>query len=65
MATAASTEDLWDRTRAARFLGVPERTLETWRAHGKGPRGVRVGRHLRYDPADVREWFESLKEAAR
>jgi hypothetical protein len=29
-----------------------------------GPRGLRVGRHLRYDPHDVRAWVESLMEGA-
>ncbi|MER6405193.1 DNA-binding protein [Streptomyces viridosporus] len=29
-----------------------------------GPRGFRVGRHLRYDPADVQAWVESLREGA-
>jgi excisionase family DNA binding protein len=40
-------------------LGVPEATLYAWRTHGKGPRGIRVGRHLRYRPEDVKSWIEA------
>lgn len=65
MGSAASTEALWDRARVAEFLGVPERTVEMWRARGKGPRGIRVGRHLRYVPSDVLEWVAQLQETAR
>jgi hypothetical protein len=34
------------------------------RRKGTGPKGRRVGRHLRYDPAVVRRWFEAPDEAA-
>ncbi|MCX5081787.1 AlpA family transcriptional regulator [Streptomyces sp. NBC_00401] len=39
-------------------------TLYQWRRKRVGPRGFRVGRHLRYDPDDVRTWVESLQEEA-
>ncbi|MFJ3807262.1 helix-turn-helix transcriptional regulator [Streptomyces sp. NPDC090073] len=39
-------------------------TVYQWRRKRTGPRGFRVGRHLRYDPADVRAWVESLREGA-
>jgi excisionase family DNA binding protein len=42
---------------------VSERTLEYWRAHGKGPRYVRMGRHVRYDWADVKSWLEQQASA--
>lgn len=29
-----------------------------------GPRGFRVGRHLRYDPDDVRAWVKSRMKGA-
>ncbi|AWK09861.1 helix-turn-helix domain-containing protein [Streptomyces spongiicola] len=37
-------------------------TVYQWRRKRTGPRGFRVGRHLRYDPADVQAWVESLRE---
>jgi hypothetical protein len=42
-----------------RFLGVPVTTPYQWR-RGVGPPSRRVGRHLRYDPDDVRAWFNAL-----
>ncbi|MFE0892797.1 helix-turn-helix transcriptional regulator [Streptomyces rochei] len=40
-------------------------TVYQWRRTRTGPRGLRVGRHLRFDPNDVRAWVDSqLGEAA-
>ncbi|MFI0090121.1 helix-turn-helix transcriptional regulator [Streptomyces bobili] len=39
-------------------------TVYQWRRKGTGPRGFRVGRHLRFDPEDVRSWVASLMEGA-
>ncbi|WP_406269502.1 helix-turn-helix domain-containing protein [Actinacidiphila glaucinigra] len=46
----------------ADLLGVPLETVYQWRRKRIGPRGFRVGRHLRYDPEDVRAWVASLLE---
>jgi len=40
------------------YLGVPVSTLYVWRTHGEGPRGIKVGRHVRYRPEDVEQWLE-------
>jgi predicted DNA-binding transcriptional regulator AlpA len=48
----------------AEYLGVPVQTLYDWRCKGYGPRGKRVGKYLRYDPAEVRRWFDELSDAA-
>ncbi|QKW02864.1 helix-turn-helix domain-containing protein [Streptomyces sp. NA02536] len=48
----------------ADFLGVPVETVYQWRRKQTGPRGFRVGRHLRFDPEDVRVWVESQMERA-
>ncbi|WP_020123007.1 AlpA family transcriptional regulator [Streptomyces canus] len=39
-------------------------TVYQWRRKRTGPRGFRVGRHLRFDPADVQTWVDSRREAA-
>ncbi|WP_409237358.1 helix-turn-helix transcriptional regulator [Streptomyces sp. PA5.6] len=40
-------------------------TVYQWRRKRTGPRGFRAGRHLRFDPDDVRAWVDSqLKGAA-
>ncbi|MGY4972040.1 helix-turn-helix transcriptional regulator [Streptomyces nigrescens] len=48
----------------ADLLGVPIETVYQWRRKHTGPRGFRVGRHLRYDPEDVRVWVAQLMEEA-
>ncbi|MER5402000.1 helix-turn-helix domain-containing protein [Streptomyces sp. NPDC002599] len=39
-------------------------TVYQWRRKRIGPRGFRVGRHLRYDPDDVRAWVKSRMEGS-
>ncbi len=55
--TLDRTERLWTAADTAHFLGVPVATLYQWRTRRLGPRAYRVGKWLRYDPADVRTWL--------
>lgn len=48
----------------AEFLGVPVATLYAWRCRGLGPRGLKVGRHLRYRRAEVDRWLDQGAPAA-
>lgn len=62
---AASSERLLVSVReAARMLGVCEKTLWSLTV----PRGpipsVRIGRAVRYSPADLQAWIESAKQTA-
>lgn len=41
----------------ADVLGVPVKTIYDWNLKGTGPKYVRVGRHVRYRPADVEAWL--------
>lgn len=50
-------------TELAAFLSVPVKTLRDWRYTGVGPKGFRVGRHVRYEPAEVRRWL--VEDCAR
>jgi DNA-binding transcriptional MerR regulator len=59
MTTSTVTARLWSVEDVAEFLGVPVETLYQWRKRKYGPPAARVGRYLRYDPADVRAWFRS------
>jgi excisionase family DNA binding protein len=45
----------------SRVLQVPVSTIYQWRHRGEGPPPIRVGRHLRFDPADVSAWIEVRK----
>ncbi|HET8766744.1 MAG TPA: helix-turn-helix domain-containing protein [Pedococcus sp.] len=49
-------ERLWTIHDVAAYLGIPAGTLYQWRHRGMGPPGVRLGKHLRYQPAAVRAW---------
>lgn len=46
----------------AAYLDVPEATLYGWRYHGKGPRSIKVGRHVRYRRADVERYLDGHTE---
>ncbi|MFG1844608.1 helix-turn-helix domain-containing protein [Micromonospora carbonacea] len=58
MTTTPTAEPRWSVTDVSAFLGIPVGTLYQWRHRRIGPRAARVGRHLRYDPAEVRAWFD-------
>jgi predicted DNA-binding transcriptional regulator AlpA len=47
----------------AHLFGVPLETVYGWRKKHTGPPGFRVGRHVRYDPAHVREWATTRQAA--
>lgn len=47
----------------AEYLGVPVRTIYDWRQTGHGPRGFRVGRHLKFAVSDVAAWVEAQRDA--
>ena len=55
---------LWTAEETAAYLQVPKATLYQWRYLGIGPEAGRVGRHLRYDPEDVKAWFRNQQGAA-
>lgn len=53
-----TVEQLADR------LAVPVSCLRYWRRCGIGPRAALLGRHLRWNLADVIAWETSRREAA-
>jgi predicted DNA-binding transcriptional regulator AlpA len=55
---------LWSAEETAAYLQIPKATLYQWRYLGTGPKAGRVGRHLRYDPEDVKAWFRNQQGAA-
>ena len=50
---------LLDTEQVAALLGLRPNTLAQWRMSGAGPRFVRLGRRVRYQPADVDDWLQS------
>lgn len=60
----ANSEPRWDINDVATYLKEPVETLYQWRKRKYGPPAARIGRGLRYDPAEVRAWFDQQKQAA-
>jgi excisionase family DNA binding protein len=48
----------------AAFLGVPLQTIYRWRYRHEGPRGYRVGRHVRYRVTDIERWLEEHRDVS-
>lgn len=55
-------QELWDIDQVATYLGVPKQTIYGWRTTGYGPRGFRVGKHLRWHAATVIQWTLGLAD---
>lgn len=64
MSTSTLPERYLTPADVAELLGVPVETLYQWRRKRTGPPAFRVGRHLRYDPARLRQWIDNLTEVA-
>ncbi|MCX4434512.1 helix-turn-helix domain-containing protein [Streptomyces mirabilis] len=47
----------------AEMFDVPKETVYQWRRKRTGPPGFRIGKHVRYDPADVRAYVTQRKSA--
>ncbi len=50
-------DPLWSIHDLADYLGVPIKTIRSWRLRGTGPVGIRVGKHIRYRRADIEAWL--------
>jgi excisionase family DNA binding protein len=48
----------------AEKLRVSMRTLEYWRFSGRGPAFIRVGKRVRYRPADVEAFLKANRQGA-
>lgn len=53
----AIDDELLTIDEAAAIIRTPIATLRYWRHLGRGPRGFRVGRNVRYWQSDVLEWL--------
>ncbi|TDE14977.1 helix-turn-helix domain-containing protein [Jiangella asiatica] len=51
-------------TESADYLGAPVATIYDWRVDGKGPRALRIGRHLKFAVSDIQTWLEERREPA-
>ncbi len=46
------------------LIGIPEKTLANWRSQGKGPKYLKVGRHVRYRMPDLDAWLDAQSALA-
>ena len=56
--SAGATRALTERE-VAELLGLSVATLHAWRHRGKGPRFLRLGRSVRYLPADLADFVRA------
>ncbi len=54
---------LWTSEQAGKSLGVSAETMRSWRDSERGPLFVKLGRLVRYRPADVADFVASLPYA--
>ncbi|MEU8958592.1 helix-turn-helix domain-containing protein [Streptomyces sp. NPDC048518] len=47
----------------AEIFEVPKETVYQWRKKRTGPPGFRIGKYVRYDPADVRAYVSECRRA--
>jgi excisionase family DNA binding protein len=61
---AREPSDQFDRLVSAQeladYLEIPVKTVYTWRHRNTGPRGFRVGKHLRFRWSEVERWLARL-----
>ena len=55
-------QELWDIDDLANYLGVPKQTIYSWRTTGYGPKGIRIGKHLRWRAATAITWTLGLEQ---
>lgn len=55
--------DFKTQAEIADIIKVPERTLEDWRFNHVGPPYMKLGRHVRYDLAEVFAWAREQRHA--
>ncbi|MBI3505497.1 MAG: helix-turn-helix domain-containing protein [Proteobacteria bacterium] len=58
-ATPPIPDPLYDTLAASAYLGVRDRTLESWRFQGRGPVFHVIGRSIRYKLSDLNAYLNS------
>ena len=55
---------LLSTSEVAAFLGVPVATMYAWRNKGHGPRGIKIGRYIRYRQSELDDWLRRQEDKA-
>ncbi len=62
-ATTQNPNDWLTSEWIANDLQVPLSTWYQWRSAGKGPKAIKVGKHVRVRRRDYERWLETLQDA--
>ena len=58
-----ATEPAMTLSELAAYLSVSTQALYDLRSQGRGPRGFRVGRQLRFRPSEIQAWLARMEAA--
>jgi hypothetical protein len=56
-------EQLLTVAQLSELLVIPQETLYKWRYLDRGPKGMKIGKHLRYAPQVVQFWLDAQQES--
>lgn len=56
-------QPLINEKQLSELIGLSLHTLRRWRVIGEGPRFIKIGSCVRYDPADIAAWLNARKDA--
>jgi predicted DNA-binding transcriptional regulator AlpA len=56
-----SEQEFIDERELARRFGLRHTTLQSWRRRLDGPPFYKIGRTVRYDPAEVATWLKTCR----
>jgi excisionase family DNA binding protein len=62
---AAPARRLMTPEELADYLGVTLHCVYAWSSRGGGPKVLRVGARLRYRPAEVEAWLDSVTDTRK
>lgn len=57
-------ESLLTSVEVAKIFKTSPETVRYWRHKGYGPKGIKVGRRVLYDQAEVERWLDQLRSGA-
>jgi excisionase family DNA binding protein len=55
-------ENLLNKKQVAELLNISVKTLDLWVSKGTGPRYLKIGRMVRFTPAEVENFIQQLTE---
>lgn len=58
-----NTDEWLSPQELADIFRIPVRTVYGWRYRGEGPRGLKIGRHVRYRASDIEAWLATRDRA--